>query len=111
MTIFWWKNEKVIRRRGTNFRKYRIFVDIEFDWFDELLIFLSFKFDFSSMSDNSDYNVVASDGYLEIFFGIFDFTFIRKKLEKMKLFRFQSDTMGGNITEERRLDYKLQTRE
>lgn len=82
MTIFWWKNGKVIRRRGTNFRKYRIFVDIEFDWFDELLIFLSFKFDFSSMSDNSDYNVVASDGYLEIFFRIFDFTFVVRNWKK-----------------------------
>lgn len=63
------------------------------------------------MSDNSDYNVVASDGYLEFFFWDIRFYIRCKKLEKMKLFRFQSDTMGGNITEERRLDYKLQTRE
>ena len=49
----------VIRGGGEIFES-KEFSSILNDLFDELLIFLSFKFDFSSSE-----NVVASDGYLE----------------------------------------------
>lgn len=86
MTIFWWKNwvdfRWVIGGGGEIFES-KEFSSILNDLFDELLIFLSFKFDFSSSE-----NIVASDGYLEFSFFFYDIRFyIRKKLgRKMKLF-------------------------
>lgn len=56
--------------------------------FDELLIFLPFKFDFSSIGRCPTTLLRVTD-ILNFFFSFQDIRFnIRKKLEKMKLFRF-----------------------
>lgn len=56
--------------------------------FDELLIFLPFKFDFSSIGRCPTTLLRVTD-ILNFFFSFQDIRFnIRKKLKKMKLFRF-----------------------
>lgn len=56
--------------------------------FDELLTFLPFKFDFSSIGRCPTTLLRVTD-ILNFFFSFQDIRFnIRKKLEKMKLFRF-----------------------
>lgn len=57
--------------------------------FDEFLIFLPFKFDFSSIGQCPTTLLRVTD-ILNFFFlfRIFDSTLESKKLEKMKLFRF-----------------------
>lgn len=54
--------------------------------FDELLIFLPFKFDFSSIGRCPTTLLRVTD--ILNFFFLFRIFNIRKKLEKMKLFRF-----------------------